>query len=187
MRAVTQRPTGRASWVSPRGLICLLMICLFGGAIVLVLGKDHNPFASSNAAPIGHQPGPAYAYIVRHAAFHFHLPAARGYRVYAGGRLAIGLHGSSEAGLTYEPLRNPGDQLWLDEGVGKPTVLHFETFGKPLLGSVVINGQVWHEYRNDNPILATTMPDGVQVAISGFESFAQDIRLAARVPVRFGG
>jgi hypothetical protein len=183
--AAPAHPTVPTSpWLSLRGVVCMAMLGLLGYAVWLGWERAHPP----SDQPNGHTAAFAYMSILQHASFQFHLPSPRGYDV-AAGMLGWQTPGPNTVmSLMYTPKGDPHGQMQLAEGTQRnPSLLHAMTGGKPAIGTVFINGLVWSEYHSSDPVLNTTLPDGIQISIRLGNSFRDEEKLAARVPIKLGG
>lgn len=171
-------------WLTPRRLVYMALLGLLGYTAWLGWQKTHQAADEAN----GRTAAAAYLSVLEHASFAFHLPNPQGYNVSAG-MLGWQTPGPNDVmGLFYTPRNDPDGQMELDEGTpATPSLIHGETNGKPSIGAVTINGLVWSKYRNSDPVLTTTLPDGIQVSIRLGRGFAEEEKLAARVPLKLGG
>jgi hypothetical protein len=168
-------------WRAPRGGRLLLAVAVVAAAAAagwLAWGRsgshDHPYPGLSNAS--------VYRAIVRHADFPFHLPAvgARTHAVDMGGYPAHGRGDMIE--IDYRSSAT-GAMFGLLEGrQRRPVSLIQATAGRRPLGRLTIRGRVWTRYRQSDPVLATVMPDGVQVVVRGWGSWRSLAAFAATVP-----
>jgi hypothetical protein len=169
----TPRPApGRRTWLV---IAAVTAIAVAGN---LAWQRIHRPPGDPSPDAVA---ASTYKALLQQLPFRFHLPNVdvSSYRL-------LGENGDLTNGRTnlmsvdYE--ERSGDILELTEGTPRWMLPVFT--GRRSLGRVVIGGRVWTKYRHSDPILATTLPDGLHVIVRNGAGWGDLARFAARVPAR---